>query len=1737
MATILITEVNSNATGGDFFELYNYGSTDIDLSGWKWNDSQATFGGTTAVTFASGTTLAAGKVLVVFQGASTGVAAFKTAWGLGSGVTVYANAAAGPGLGKGDAVVLFDASGNVVASVNYNDTAFSGVGSASRSDGSAIVATDNHAGTAVGASGTTADVTSAVWDQTSSVTAPKYTYAVTGTNGAFAESTGATAGVGSPGVTISPTLSYSSKTLAESSNNDGSVPTVLTLTLSSETFTGSNGDNLIALGKANVSHVPTGLTAVLTRTSATTATLSLSGNASAHANANDISNLTVSLANSAFSGSNAAGVTGATASDLVVDFIEPSLTYSTTTLNEARAFDGSIGDKIVITLVGGSGSFAGSNGDSLLSGDTTVSNVPAGLTAHLVRTSATTAELSFTGNATSHANANDLSNLSISIGNSALVGISAAGVANASRTDLHIDFADQGADRSEQTFTPNAGSAVGSSDTSSAQALDANWMVVADNEANVLRVYPRAGGSAVAEWSFASLNPLLASAQGDIEASVRIGDTLYFSGSHSNKSGGAEADNREIIFAVNVSGTGAATQFTLVNNYTGLEAALVAWDSSNGHGLGANHFGLAVASANGMPPESVNGFNIEGLTASTDGSTLMFALRAPVVGANENAVIVTVQTSSIFTGTPVFGAPIELDLGGRGIREIKMASDGSGYLIIAGPSASASAEVTNDFHLYRWDGVHQPVELDTELDSLLVGSDGSFETIVDLPSVNSGTKIQLLQDDGDTLWSGQTTISKDLPASQQKYLGDWVTLGNAVTDTSGPVLTSSTPADNSVHVQAGANLVLHFDEGVVAGSGSFVIKNAADGSVVETIAATSSQVTVAYNTISINPSSDLAYGGSYYVETTGNAVLDHTGNAWAGIHDASTLNFSTAQQPTTLAVGDLLFVAANADDTDAFAFVLLKGVVAGTTVGFTDRNYSASSGMPTTGEGAYLWTADQDYAAGTIITIQPNVASGNPLVDKGTLQGNGSGLSSTAETVYAFQGSISGLGDGAAGTITVDHLIASINFGGAAAGDVPSSISTGSISLSLDDNKYTGPLDTSDLGQLAAWIKDSANWSGSDTVSFALTSGSLLPSAPAPTLSSATVNGSSLVLTFSEALDAANPPDLSTLGVSIGGATAQAPVALSVSGSQITLSLAAGPSHGQSVTVSYTDPNLARDDSAAVQDSAGNDAASFSNAAVTNLTPNSAPTGSVSISGTATQNQTLTASNTLADADGLGSISYQWLADGVAISGATSSTLVLGQVQVGKAISVVASYTDAGGTAESVTSTASASVANTNDAPTGSVSITGSVVLGGTLTASNTLADADGLGSISYQWLADGVAISGATSSAHTVTSTDLGKHLSVQANYTDGGGTAESVSSASVTLPAYATVERTTAVTTITVADTLLGSTPKYTLSGTDAALFKISSKGVLSFATAPDYEVPTDANHDGTYSISVTLTNSKTHYAVSKDVLVGVAFAEIDGTSGADTLKGTKGWDTLDGKAGDDKLTGGDGLDTFNISAGADTITDFNALGKTATGQEVLQVANSASVTATVKAAWTATSASYNWGDATMVTSGLSVDLSGISTGDGWIITNSGKATTLTGSQFDDQLNGASGNDSLIGGAGNDTLSGGKGSDVLSGGADADTFRFGGDTKTDHITDFVSGSDHIELDHTLFKALSVGQLTDAQLAQGTAATTTSQHLIYDSASGNLWYDADGSGKVKVVLIGVLDNHAALHASDLFAV
>lgn len=145
-------------------------------------------------------------------------------------------------------------------------------------------------------------------------------------------------------------------------------------------------------------------------------------------------------------------------------------------------------------------------------------------------------------------------------------------------------------------------------------------------------------------------------------------------------------------------------------------------------------------------------------------------------------------------------------------------------------------------------------------------------------------------------------------------------------------------------------------------------------------------------------------------------------------------------------MGDIVFLGANGDGNDAFAFALLKDVANGT----------------------------------------------NPVADKGTTQGAGGGLSTTNETVYAFLGEIASLANGSAGAVTVDQLLASINLG-TAAGDIPASISATSVSLNIDNARYNGVFDFNDLPAFVLAAGNPANWQTNDATAFALVNNSLFP--------------------------------------------------------------------------------------------------------------------------------------------------------------------------------------------------------------------------------------------------------------------------------------------------------------------------------------------------------------------------------------------------------------------------------------------------------------------------------------------------------------------------------------------------------------------------------------------------------------------------------------------------------------------
>ena len=238
---------------------------------------------------------------------------------------------------------------------------------------------------------------------------------------------------------LNPTLTYSGDTFTEAAANDGSIATSLTLTLAGDTFSATNGENLVASGKVTTNNVPAGLTAVVTRTSAQTAALSLVGRATPHNAANSVTNLTIAFQDTAFTYGAAAAVTNATGPGLKVNFQNPALAYGGTAFTESPTTPGVIPNTLTITLVGDTLNASAGN-DLVALGKVAVSNLPAGLTAVLTMNTSTQATLALTGLANPNEASNSVSNLTVLFLNAAFTGANAAIVTNAAVTNLTVTF-------------------------------------------------------------------------------------------------------------------------------------------------------------------------------------------------------------------------------------------------------------------------------------------------------------------------------------------------------------------------------------------------------------------------------------------------------------------------------------------------------------------------------------------------------------------------------------------------------------------------------------------------------------------------------------------------------------------------------------------------------------------------------------------------------------------------------------------------------------------------------------------------------------------------------------------------------------------------------------------------------------------------------------------------------------------------------------------------------------------------------------------------------------------------------------------------------------------------------------------------------------------------------------------------------------------------------------------------
>jgi Ca2+-binding RTX toxin-like protein len=318
--------------------------------------------------------------------------------------------------------------------------------------------------------------------------------------------------------------------------------------------------------------------------------------------------------------------------------------------------------------------------------------------------------------------------------------------------------------------------------------------------------------------------------------------------------------------------------------------------------------------------------------------------------------------------------------------------------------------------------------------------------------------------------------------------------------------------------------------------------------------------------------------------------------------------------------------------------------------------------------------------------------------------------------------------------------------------------------------------------------------------------------------------------------------------------------------------------------------------------------------------------------------------------------------------------------------------------------------------------------------------------------------------------------------------------------------------------ADSLDGGAGSDTLDGGGGADTYVVSSGDVLMET-PDGGTDT-VQATASWTLGRNLEHLQLHGAAPANGTGNKLDNRIAGNGGPNQLVGQAGDDTLLGNGGNDTLTGGDGADVLQGGSGGD-------LYRVDSGDTVKEKSGAGHDTVSSADAWTLAA---NVED--LVLTGTAA------------VAGAGNAqsNTLTGNKADNRLDGLGGADQLAGGAGADTLAGGAGSDTLTGGDGADVFLFdsapAGTQNVDRVTDFLHGTDRIGLDLSTFVVPGSGAALDPGAFASGAGLKTAQdaddRVIYNTSTGALYYDADGSaGASAAVRFAKLQGNPVLDAGD----
>jgi Ca2+-binding RTX toxin-like protein len=412
------------------------------------------------------------------------------------------------------------------------------------------------------------------------------------------------------------------------------------------------------------------------------------------------------------------------------------------------------------------------------------------------------------------------------------------------------------------------------------------------------------------------------------------------------------------------------------------------------------------------------------------------------------------------------------------------------------------------------------------------------------------------------------------------------------------------------------------------------------------------------------------------------------------------------------------------------------------------------------------------------------------------------------------------------------------------------------------------------------------------------------------------------------------------------------------------------------------------------------------------------------------------------------------------------------------------------------------------------------------------------------------------------------------------GGGTDQVLASVGYTLAAN--VEKLTLTGTSNINmngnalnNTLIGNSGNNVIDGMAGADVMIGGAGNDTYRVDNAGDSVAEADNAGTDRVFSSVSYTLSQF-VENLTLIGTGNINGTGTSLANVLTGNSGDNFLNGKGGADTMKGGAGDDTYYVNnvrdvvsesagGGTDTIRSSvsytlpanvenlvltgtgnikgtgNSLANVLTGNSGNNILNGKNGADTMKGgAGDDTYYVDNPRDTVIEASGEGTDQ--VFSSVGYSLSQFVENLTLTGAT-NINMNGNALNNTLRGNSGNNVIDGMAGADVMTGGGGSDTFGFTTSLvagNVDTITDFNVANDKIRLTHTIFNAVvGTGTLSAAQFAANASGTAqdANDRIIYETDTGKLFYDSNGSAAGGAVQFAKLSSGLALSNANFFVV